>query len=98
MVAQPDISPFKKQFTAAVCAKIVVKSWQIKFEIDICTYKPSELTKFETSETSELTKFVWGIIELLQILYFVFAFRNADNDFADVIRVPETGIVNDVSE
>ena len=32
------------------------------------------------------------------MLYFVFAFRNADNDFADVIRVPETGIVNDVSE
>ena len=32
------------------------------------------------------------------MLYFVFAFRNADNDFADVIRVPETGIVNGVSE
>ena len=32
------------------------------------------------------------------MFYFVFAFRNADNDFADVIRVPETGIVNDVSE
>ena len=31
-------------------------------------------------------------------MYIVFTFRNADNDFADVIRVPETGIVNDVSE
>lgn len=29
--------------------------------------------------------------------YFTLFWRNADNDFADVIRVPETGLISGVS-